>query len=117
MTKLAGRCPCGVLESLAVGDEHLECREQRRCSKCGAPKPLTEFTPRTRAQCLPCYRAHRARVQRARMADPAKRSRHNEVKRKSDRYARRHQSPAYLRDKARKRAKYAARKCEVSRAA
>ena len=64
--KIAGRCECGVLDSMAWGDEHLECRGLRGCTRCTRVKTLAEFPPGVRRViCTACRKARTAEIARA----------------------------------------------------
>ncbi len=94
--KLAGRCSCGVLDSMARGEEHLACRGQVRCKQCKEVRPEAGFHGRA---CKACYDAAK-REGRARW-----RQKYPEVNRRISMEWRR-DTTAYVLAKERKRAKY-----------
>ena len=108
--KLAGRCLCGVLETLAKGDEHLACRGDRRCRRCETVKPIEEF-PQVKGEagprhvCRVCTRELKAAAYERRLT-PEERARLNEYSRLRYRALTRANAPQYLRHLAYKRDRY-----------
>lgn len=77
MTRLAGRCVCGVARELAAidGDVHLRCEGKKRCRACDQVKAVDEFyrggQGGIEGSCKRCKASRDARRKRERYAtDP-----------------------------------------------
>lgn len=99
---IAGRCPCGVILAWATGDEHLDCRGQKRCTECREVRARREFVV-GRGRCASCRRRWRAAYMRMRRADPAYRAKQNESSKLYQERQRRLGTAVYERSKADRR--------------
>lgn len=82
--KIAGRCPCGVLASIAAQvrerEAHLQCNGLRRCRVCREVKPLATGFRTQRRVCRACQaERHTAYIRRRMAEDEAFRERHREA--------------------------------------